>query len=181
MLKRILTFMMALTVFAFVSCGDENSNTQNDSTADVSDTVKAETSAEAVSLDEFDAKASDLVDKEIELTGIVDHVCKHGGKRLFLVSDGGNLHVDADVRFDDALAGSEIVVRGIVREERVDEAYLVKWEEDETNKHSEGDDNEERMAQVKEQIKYYRDSMSTAGVDHLSFYSLEYVSHEAKN
>ncbi len=71
--------------------------------------------------------------------------------------------------------GSEILVTGIVREFRVDEAYCNKMEEDNIKSHGEGQTSEEQFNKKKEHIAYYRDSMKTAGVDHLSYYSLEFL------
>ncbi len=133
-----------------------------------------------IAIGEFDTKAGDFVDQEIMVEGIVDHVCKHGGKKLFLVSDDGDLHVESDTRFDEALAGSQVAVKGIVREFRVDEAYCLKMEEDNIQSHKKGETDEDLYEMKMAQIKEYRDSMATAGVDHLSFYSVEYISHEVK-
>lgn len=167
-----------LSLSLLFSCGGENNADGNDSTSASADSTEIQ--AAELKLSELNEKAPEYVDKEVKITGIVDHVCKHGGKRLLLVSDDNDIHVDAEVRFDDNLAGSEIVVHGILREERVDEAYLTQWKEDAINKHSEAEDAEERLAMVEEKIKFYRDSMEQAGVKHLSFYNLEYLSHEVK-
>ena len=129
-----------------------------------------------VMLADFDNQAGQYVDQEIKVAGLVDHVCKHGGKKLFLVSDDADLHVESDERFDEALIGSHVMVDGIVREFKVDEAYCLKMEEDNIKSHSEGETDDELFKQKMEQINWYRDSMKTANSDHLSFYSIEYVS-----
>jgi hypothetical protein len=108
--------------------------------------------------------------------GIVDHVCKHGGKKLFLVGDYGDLHVEGEEKFSDSLAGSNVIVTGIVREFRVDEAYCLQMEQDNIKSHSNGQTDKELFEQKKNHIAEYRDSMKVANVDHLSFYSLEYKS-----
>ena len=128
----------------------------------------------------FDVDAGQYVDNEITVSGIVDHVCKHGGKKLKLVTDGSSVHVEAESRFDDDLIGSEINLNGIVRELRVDESYCLQMEEDNTLKHKEGETNEEDFTHKQELIQSYRDSMTVAGVDHLSFYTLEFISLEKK-
>jgi hypothetical protein len=139
--------------------------------------------AEAVATDipvlavaDFDAKAENFADKEVRVTGIVDHVCKHGGKKLLLVVDGASVHVVAqEERFDDALVGQQVSLNGIVREERIDESTCLQMEEDAIKNHSEGEADDEMLARKKKQIKFYRDSMATAGLDHLSYYSLEFI------
>lgn len=126
---------------------------------------------------EFDTKAGDFVSKEVKVKGIVDHVCKHGGKKLLLVTDDGNVHVTSDTRFDEELVGSEIALNGVVVEERIDEAYLLKMEEDNIKSHSEGQSNDEQFDAKKKHIQEYRDQMKANNTDHISNYSLEYVSH----
>lgn len=170
-MKKI--FLSLSMIALFVSCGE---NTQKTSEAEEVTTMEMP----VLTLADFDTEAGKFVEQEINIAGIVDHVCKHGGKRLFLVDDFGTAHIDGEERFDDALAGSEIVVKGIVKEFRVDEAYCLKMEEDHIQKHKEGVDSDDIYAQKLEQIKEYRDSMQTAGADHLSFYSIEYISHTIK-
>lgn len=129
-------------------------------------------------LGEFDTKAGDFVSKEIKVQGIVDHVCKHGGKKILLVTDDGDAHVFSEERFDEELMGSEITVTGVVLEERIDEAYLLKLEADNIKSHSEGKSNEEQFNNKKKHVQQYRDQMKADNVDHISNYSLQYVSHD---
>lgn len=170
-MKKI--FLSLSMIALFVSCGN---NPQSENKADDLGT----NDLPALSLADFDTEAAKWVDQEVTITGIADHVCKHGGKRLFLVDDFGDVHIDGEERFDDALTGSEIVVKGIVKEFRVDEAYCLKMEEDHIQKHKEGLDSDDIYAQKLEQLKTYRDSMQAAGVDHLSFYTIDYISHTIK-
>lgn len=126
----------------------------------------------------FDIDAGKYVDAEVEVSGIVDHVCKHSGKKLLLVTDGAKVHVESETRFDDTLVGNPIKLKGIVRELRVDESYCLQMEDDNTKKHKEGESNDEQFTQKQKLIQSYRDSMTVAGVDHLSFYTLDFVALE---
>lgn len=174
MFKKILTIVALTGLIA--SCGGEQQTEENQNET----TIEIEQTIPEIALGEFDTKAGDYVDKEIMVTGIVDHVCKHGGKKILLVNDYGDIHVLSETRFNDTLMGSEILVTGIVREERLDEAYCLKMEEDNIKSHSEGETDDELFERKKEHIASLRDSMKTAGVDHISNYSLEYVSHKEK-
>ncbi|UMB61680.1 hypothetical protein MHL31_05600 [Lutibacter sp. A80] len=166
-----LLFLIIISALAFSCKSDKKSEVQNKEEAiEILDTPK-------VSLSEFDTKAGDYVGKEIEVTGIVDHVCKHGGKKILLVTDEGDAHIVADERFDEALMGEEIKVIGIVLEERIDEAYLLKMDEDNIKSHSEGASNEEQFNNKKKHLQEYRNKMKKEGIDHISNYSLQYVSH----
>jgi hypothetical protein len=144
----------------------------------VPDTELSGESAPLIAIGDFETEAGNYIDQAVQVSGIVDHICKHGGKRLLLVSDDGDVHVDAEERFDDAIAGSEILVTGIVREFRVDEAYCLQMEEDNIQSHKTGEADQDAIDAKAEQIAFYRDSMRNAGSDHLSFYSLDYISHK---
>jgi len=172
MIKKFLT--IAAIAGLIISCVGEQQTDENQTDT----TVETEQTTPEIAIGEFDTKAGEYVDQEIIISGIVDHVCKHGGKKLFIVSDEGNVHVESETRFNDSLAGSEIIVTGIVREERIDEAYCLKMEEDNIKSHSEGETNDELFERKKEHIAFYRDSMKIAGIDHISNYSLDYVSHK---
>ena len=171
---RNLVSLIVLAVAITACTGNTEKTTGDNSTSEAVEATANE--IPEVMLADFDNQAGQYVDKEIKVAGLVDHVCKHGGKKLFLVSDDADLHVESDERFDEALIGSHVMVDGIVREFKVDEAYCLKMEEDNIKSHSEGETDDELFKQKMEQINWYRDSMKTANTDHLSFYSLDYVS-----
>jgi len=173
MMKKVLTAVVIFSLFVACQTNEKsNENAQKNTT----ENKAVQKTTPQIALADFDSLASRYVGKEIKVKGIVDHICKHGGKKLFLVDDNANLHVEADSRFDESLAGSEVIVTGIVKEFRVDEAYCLKMDEDNIKSHSEGKTNDKLFEQKKKQIAFYRDSMEKAGTDHLSFYSLEFVS-----
>ena len=172
--KFLLILSIATLTF---SCADGTKKTNKTVT---DNSVVEENSIEKplIALADFDSKAGQWVNKEIQVEGIVDHVCKHGGKKILLVNDEGDVHIESETRFDDALVGSEITVNGVVTEFIVDEAYLLKKEEDHIQNHKEGTDSKDVYDEKMKHLQDYRDEMKEANVDHLSFYSLDYLSHE---
>jgi len=168
MMKKII-FLLAI-IISIVSCKTETKKVK-----DLKDLKAIETPILAIG--EFDTKAGEFVDKEIQIKGIVDHVCKHGGKKILMVTDEGNIHVTSDERFDEALKGNEIALTGVVVEERIDESDCLKMEEDIIKSHSEGQTNEEQMKAQQEHIKQYRDEMKSKNKAYVSNYSLKYVNH----
>lgn len=165
-------FVIVLSIL-FLSCKE---NAQSKQKEDVATEVKVETPL--IALDDFDKMAEKYVNKEVKVQGIVDHVCKHGGKKLLLVTNDGDVHVTSEERFDEALKGSEITLNGIVLEERIDEAYCLKMEEDNMKSHSEGKSNDEQFEAKKKMIEKYRNEMKANNSDHISMYSLAYISHK---
>jgi len=134
--------------------------------------------AVVVKLADFEAQAAQLVGKQVKIAGVVDHVCKHGGKKLLLVSEGNDIHAYADERLDENLNGSQIILTAMVEETKIDESTCLQMEEDCMNSHKDGEKTEDEVEATHKKVSFYRDSMKTAGVDHLSFYSLKYLSHE---
>ncbi len=173
MIKKIL--VLSAFVFVFASCGNNSENTDNQN--DTTEIITAEITE--IPLASFDSLAADLVGKEVKVSGIVDHVCKHGGKKILLVDGDYDLHVFNDNRFDEALSGSKVTVVGVVEEQRVDSAYLAEKLKHE--KGSTGDGNEadkEKIAAMTEYINMMMDSLKNSGKDHFSNYSLKFVSLE---
>jgi hypothetical protein len=169
-MKKVL---LALAICLFIiSCKTEDKKVENNNEISVEEIVETP----LLTLGEFDTKAGEFIGKEIQVKGIVDHVCKHGGKKILLVTDDGDAHVFSEERFDEALMGSEIIVNGVVLEERIDESYCLKMEEDNIKSHSEGVSNKEQFENKKKHVQELRDQMKEKGVDHISNYSLQYVS-----
>ena len=167
-MKKVLLLVSFLAVM--FSCADASKKKDKDATN--------EGETNLIALADFDEKAGEFLGKEVQVQGIVDHVCKHGGKKILLVNDDADIHVESETRFDDDLMGSEITVKGIVTEFRVDEAFLLKKEEDNIQSHKEGADSEEAYKEKMAHLQEYRDLMKEENTDHLSYYSMDYVSHE---
>ncbi len=146
----------------------------------------------------FEKEAANLVDQKIALEGTVNHVCKHGGKRFFLGEERIKvLASDKIGSFDVALEGSDVYVEGILREERVDEAFLVEWEAEldanarakekelahkgePGHDHAEEENAEDPNAGAIKQIKDYRDQLAESGKEYLSFFTVEVLDVKEK-
>jgi hypothetical protein len=168
-MKKIV-FLIVAVIFSTISCKTE--------TKKVEDVKKTETiETPMLAIGEFDTKAGEFVNKKIKVKGIVDHVCKHGGKKLLMVTDEGDVHVTSDERFDEALKGNEITLTGLVVEERIDESTCLEMEENVIKNHSEGKTSEEQFEEQKKHIQQYRDEMKAKNKAYISNYSLKYVNH----
>lgn len=80
--------------------------------------------AASISVDSLLATAEASVGDTVVVRGFVRHTCKHGGRRCFVSNAGRDSQVrieagEAIGSFDKGLIGSEIAVRGVVRENRV--------------------------------------------------------------
>ena len=93
-----------------------------------------EKSAELIVLtvDELQAQAKDLVGKEVMVKGTVTHVCKEAGARCFVMgsTEDVSIRIEAGLigSFTQEQMGSDIQVRGTLKEVQLDEEDLAEME-----------------------------------------------------
>ena len=176
-MTRKLFYIFILSVLIASACTTGNKDNANKTTVD---TVK-------VTVLSFLKQADSLVDKPVVIEGTVLHLCKHGGKRLFLVDGNDSIRVEVTVgqnitKFEENLVGSRIRITGILKEERIDTKYLNEWENEvkkpEANHnvgvHTGAKGHEDQDANDKlEQINALRADLKESGKDHLSNFSIE--------
>ena len=122
MLKNV--FMILVAAAFLMACGGQSSSDQSDQTTATEETV-TETGPMVLSLAEFQEKAETIVGKEVTLEGSVIHVCKHGGKKMFITADDPDVRIkittgEEMAAFDTELEGSYVMVSGIVEEMMVE-------------------------------------------------------------
>ena len=121
--KLMMAAAMMAACVMMVSCG--NAKKQQAQSAE-------QVAIAALSIDEVMAKAADLVDQTVTIEGVCTHTCSHGAKKMFLVGsdDSKTLRIEAGElgAFDTKVVNNNVTVKGILKEERIDEAYLVDWE-----------------------------------------------------
>jgi hypothetical protein len=176
MTKNLFPLLFVM-FFAITAC--------NQGTKDTAAAIKNDTTLIAVLT--FAKQADSCIEKPVIIEGTVLHLCKHGGKRMFLVDGTDSIRVEITagpniVKFDEALIGSRVRVTGTLKEERIDAKYLNEWEAEvkkpEENHnvgiHTGAKGHEDQGAKEKlEQIESYRADLKNSGKDHLSFYSIE--------
>jgi hypothetical protein len=185
MLKKLIVLAMATMLLASCS-GDQAADTTAEKAAD---------QPLEMTIADFNAHAADHVDQVVTVSGTVDHVCKHSGKRLFIFGDdpADRLKIEAGTEvasFDVALEGSEIQVVGKVLEMRMDEAYLDDWAKQEigddcTADIQPGQEQAEQVVEAAEaqaenptmqRIAALRQQLAESEKGYIGFYSLECVS-----
>ncbi len=87
-----------------------------------------------LTVDEVLAKGETLTEKDITIEGVCTHTCAHGGRKIFLMGedDSKTIRIEAGEgkdAFSKDCVNSMVSVKGKVMEERIDEEYLMKWEE----------------------------------------------------
>lgn len=182
---------MVAAALMMVACGNNQNNKAAEEQAEV---------AQAVMIDQVLAEGEALADQLIEIEGVCTHICSHSASKIFLLgeNEGKTIRVEAAElgSFDQKCVNSIVKVKGILHEERIDEAYLQAWEERIANKteekHGEGDgeggcDTEkaargetantsvERIADFRTKIAARKEA---DGKEYLSFYYVEAKEYE---
>lgn len=197
-MKKLLLAIIALAFFA-VSCENtatKSNEEQNQEVVVIDDII-------VVSMVDYDSLVESLAGKKISISGTVDHICEHGGQKLFIVDENSDARIkitpnEEIAAFNTDLEGETIMITGIVEEMRVDEDYLKEWEEEVRNGDKEeegkghGDGNHESgeeedhgeehkeidMEAELEQIARMRKRVEESEKGYLSFYSILAVEYE---
>ena len=117
--KLMMAALFVAACFTMMSCGGGKKQAKNAEEV-------------AMSIDEVMEKAADLVEQTVVIEGVCTHTCSHGAKKMFLVGsdDSKTLRIEAGElgAFDTKVVNHVVTVKGIIKEERIDEAYLQDWE-----------------------------------------------------
>ncbi len=152
----------------------------------------------AISVDSLMAIAPEIVGDTIEVDGLCSHLCKHGGRKAFLVGTDSTivLRCESTAEMGGAFApdciGKTLAVTGVVCENRIGEAEVAAMEARQaaadsasraheacaTEKKAQGQDSidtfEARMADYRAKIAARAEA---EGKDYLSFYYIKAISY----
>jgi hypothetical protein len=131
MIKKALGILALAAVMA--SCGNKEQKKE----------ACCDKEMEKVTVDQVMENMQTYVDKDLVIVGTVNHVCSHGGKRMFIMGENPDVAIKITPNeeigvFEKELEGSHVVVTGVLKELRIDEAYVANLEAE----IAEGGDNE---------------------------------------
>lgn len=123
-MKKYVVLVVALMAMVnFNSCGNKQQKQQDEASEQLSG---------AIDVDSLLAAADSLSGQEVTVEGVCTHICKHGGRKIFLMGsdDTQTIRIEAGKvgKFDQKCVNSLVKVTGVLVEQRVDEAYLENWE-----------------------------------------------------
>jgi len=126
-----------------------------------------DTASKQLTLTELTGAYADYENQEITVEGMVTHVCKHGGQKMFLtdtVQDVSLLiRVSASIpEFDVALEGSTVQVSG-----KLIGAIAAASEEEHEGEHADGEHAEPSNCPTEEAMK---DTTKTTGTPQMEYY-----------
>lgn len=182
--KLNLLLLSLISIMAFTSC------TGNKKTANT------DTMPTILTIDKIMEIAEQEVGNIVVIEGFCTHICSHGGKKLFLMGshDSTIIRVESNNAigaFKSECENSIVQVKGTLREERIDEAYIAKIETDiaegTAENHGDGEEGGCETEQKAEGIDTVTDEagrienfkariakrMETEGKNYLSFYYIE--------
>ncbi|WP_373825252.1 hypothetical protein [Bacteroides heparinolyticus] len=189
--KKLFMTAIAATALTLTACGNKVRNADNVTTT--------EQTAGVLEVDSLLMRAEALTNQEVTIEGVCTHACKHGATKIFLMGsdDTQTIRVEAGElgSFDTKCVNSIVRVKGTLMEQRVDEAYLQKWEsqlkEASAQKHGEQGEGgcstekkargetantpEARIADFRAKIA---DRQAKEGKAYLSFYYMQASSYE---
>ncbi len=133
MLKLSLMLFAALVLMT--ACGSNNKNNET------------QVSENVITVDEVLASPDEYVDKIVSMEGICSHLCKHGGRKAFIVGATANNMIRCEATqemggaFPPETIHKPLLVTGILRESRIGEDDIREMERQQA----------ERIARAQEQ------------------------------
>jgi len=108
------SLLLVLIAFVVISCNQTEKKEGTKVEASKTEQIVSATIVELL------ATPAEYQDKEVAVSGMVTHVCRHGGQKCFILADDGETQIrivpggDID-EFDIALEGSTVAFKGVFR------------------------------------------------------------------
>lgn len=169
-------FLIATSVLLFASCG--NSPQQSAEPKGDSKTSLETSETPTYELNKLLAVADQMIDKTVIVKGVVTHTCKHSGKRCFIVGDDGKTSFRVEAKgeiggFNKELVGSELAIKGVVKERRLTKEYIDQYEKDVNEKKAVEDGSAETCQAELNNITSMRDWMKANNKDYYAIYYMD--------
>lgn len=168
MTMQIKILILVFATLLFTGCNSKQKTTENKS-LDVMQLL---------------ADADNNVDKQIIITGTVNHVCSHSGRRCFLIDSTGEYSIRVEAageieNFPKEVIGSTLLVTGILKEQRLSADEIKQMEADVIEKHPEdAENNGENCSAEMTNILQMRKWMEEHQKDYYATYYVEGLSYE---
>lgn len=148
-------------------------------------TLSSFTTESAYTIDKLMESIETQVDKEVKVRGKINHVCRHSGKKCFIINEQGDLSMQimagGDIEtFDKELVGSEIEAVGIVKERRIEKEQIDKNEQDAKDKmqNEESEESHKHCNAMLNNVKQMREWMEKNNKEYYAIYYIEGLKYE---
>jgi len=124
MMKKVLGLLLIAVVL--FSCGTKQQKENQETTTN---------KLSAISVDKVLSNTSDYVNKEVMVKGLINHVCSHGGKRMFILGENPDeaLRITPNNKigvFEKDLEGNTVKIKGVLKELIIDDEYVAQLEKE---------------------------------------------------
>ena len=184
---KLLTLFTLMLALSFSSCQNKQQTTEKEGTEKscCSSQSEAKIEKKAFTPEKLMAEGASLVGQQIKIQGTVSHVCKHGGKKCFLTSEdseaGVQVMAGGDIAaFDKELIGSDIVVKGTVKERRVTKDQIAEQENalKEAVKKADSKEKSEHCSHSMQNVDKMKQWITDNSKDYYPVYFVEGISYE---
>lgn len=178
-MKKMMYLAVMVLALGLSACGNSS---KKQSTETASDSTEVSL-ASAMGVEDVLANAETSVGKEITIKGLVTHTCKHSGRRCFIVGADGKTSIRVEAKgeiggFNRELIGSEIVVKGILRENKLSKEYIDQMEKEVNDKKAQETGSAESCESEMKNIAAMREWMKENNKDAYSIYYVDGMSYE---
>lgn len=175
-MKKFMYLAVAALALNLAACG--NSSKKSESAAD---TVVV-SSAQAKYVEDILDSAESNVGKEVTLKGFITHTCKHSGRRCFVVGKDQQTSIRVEAKgeiggFNRELIGSEVIIKGVLRENKLSKEYIDQMEEA-VNEKKAGGESAESCESEMQNITAMRRWMKENNKDSYSVYYIDGMNYE---
>lgn len=186
-MKKLLYAVSAALIMASCVGGNTTKNNANSAcSSECGSSCESSTKTADVKsykLEELLMAAEGLVDTEVVVVGTITHTCKHSGRRCFMVGDDQKTSFRIEAKgdiggFNRELIGSELAVKGMLRENRLTNEYLDAWEEKVVEKQGKEDGSAESCGSETANINSMREWMKKNNKEYYSLYFMDGTSFE---
>ncbi|MDR0750825.1 MAG: OB-fold nucleic acid binding domain-containing protein [Tannerellaceae bacterium] len=173
------TFLIAAAVFMLTSCGNKSQQRTPEETT----TTQATSEAPVYELEKLLADADKRLNQTVVVKGTVTHTCKHSGKRCFIVGEDGKTSFRVEAKgdiggFNKELVGSELAIKGILKERRLTKEYIDQYEKEVNEQKNQEDGSAETCQAELTNIASMRDWMKDNNKDYYAIYYMDGESYE---
>jgi hypothetical protein len=173
-MRRSLKITVLMVAFAAVlfACNSKPKATE----------VAADQQTEAQTIVQILENAENLIDKDVVITGMVNHVCKHSGKRCFITDSLGNsIRIEAGGElggFNKELSGSTIIAKGILKERRLQASEIDSMETKTLAEIEKAEAEGDHCSAEMDNINKMREWMKAHNKDYYAIYYIDGLEYE---
>lgn len=168
-MKKFITLLVVAT--AIIACNNNKTNQSDEEGSDI------------YTIPSLLADAPGLIDQEIKISGLVEHVCSHAGRRCFIVDSVADESIKIEATgeiesFSKEILGNNILVMGVLREQQLKTTEIDEWEAKLMEEYGDIENGGEQCASEMANINSMREWMKKHQKDYYAIYYIDGLRYE---